>query len=232
MDLGNSWTRQQNNRRIFAKARNDISQETRGLADRLRCSAINLALTLAVVVGLTSCGGVSRSARVEAVSAFTPVVLNSGDVVRLTFTTAPEMNQTQKIRSDGKVSLPQVGQILAAGKTLSQFENEVKSRYRTQLTNTDVVVTLDSAAIEVYVSGSVKSPGKMAFDRPTTVLQAIMQAGGPNPFGNLRSVHLIRISNGVERTQLLDLRPTLAGETTHAFYVKNGDIIQVPQSPF
>jgi polysaccharide biosynthesis/export protein len=189
-------------------------------------------LVALLAAALSSCGGVSRSARVEAVTASTPVVLGPGDVVRITFTTAPEMNQAQKIRADGKVSLPGVGQVTAAGKTLSQLETELKRLYAPQMTNTDVLVTLDSAQIEVYVSGSVKSPGKLTFDRPTTVLQAIMQAGGPNPFGNLRSVHLIRITNGVERTQLVDLRPTLSGRTTQAFYVKNGDIIQVPQSPF
>lgn len=189
-------------------------------------------LVALVALAMTSCTSVSRSARVESVNASTPVVLGPGDVVRISFTTAPEMNQTQKIRSDGKISLPAVGQVKASGITLSQLETMLKRLYAPQLTNTDVLVTLDSAAIEVFVSGSVKSPGKLAFDRPTTILQAIMQAGGPNPFGNLRSVHLIRINNGVESTQLVDLRPTLAGKTTKAFYVKNGDIIQVPQSAF
>ncbi|MFL6414205.1 MAG: polysaccharide biosynthesis/export family protein [Bryobacteraceae bacterium] len=192
-------------------------------------------LALLAILGfiLSACGGgVSRSARVEPVTATTPVVLGPGDSVRVLFTTAPDMNQAQKIRADGKISLVGIGQITAAGKTLSQLETELKRVYAPQMNNTDVLVSLDSAAIEVYVSGSVKSPGKLSFDRPTTLLQAIMQAGGPSPFGNLRSVHLIRITNGVERTQLVDLRPTLAGRTTNAFYVKNGDIIQVPQSPF
>ncbi len=181
---------------------------------------------------LGGCSSVSRSARVEEVNTSTPVVLGPGDVVRISFTTAPELNLAQKIRSDGKISLPAVGQVKASGRSLSQLENELKKLYAPQLTNTDVLVTLDSAAIEVFISGAVKSPGKLAFDRPTSVLQAIMQAGGPTPFGNMRSIHLIRIANGVERTQLVDLRPTLAGRTTNAFYVKNGDIIQVPQSAF
>jgi len=142
------------------------------------------------------------------------------------------MNQAQKIRADGKVSLPQIGEVTASGRTLNQFQNELKAMYKSQLKNTDVVVTLDSAVIEIYVAGAVRSPGKMAFDRPTTILQAIMQAGGGSPFANLRRVQVIRISNSVERTQVLDLRPTLAGRTTRAFYVKNGDIIQVPASAF
>lgn len=194
--------------------------------------ALGAVIALAAVFALSSCAGPSRTAMVDQVATTTPVVLGPGDVIRISFTTAPEMNQGQKIRADGKVSLPAVGQVTAAGKTLAQLESELKRLYSGQITNTDVLVTLDSSAIEVYMSGAVRSPGKLVFDRPTTILQAIMQAGGPNPFGNMRSVRLIRLTNGVQRMQVLDLRPTLVGETTKAFYVKNGDIIQIPQSAF
>jgi len=193
--------------------------------------AVRLCL-LSLVIALCGCQSSPRLGPVEQVGTSTPVSLGPGDVVRISFTTAPELNQAQKIRADGKISLPQVGEVKAAGKTLGQFQSELMAIYRPQLTNTDVLVTLDSGATEVYMSGSVRSPGKLVFDRPTTVLQAIMQAGGPNQFGNLGKVRLIRIANGIQRTQMLDLRPTLAGETTRAYYVKNGDIISVPQSAF
>jgi polysaccharide export outer membrane protein len=160
------------------------------------------------------------------------VILSAGDVVRISFTAAPDFNQTQKIRSDGRISLPQVGEVTAAGKTLARFQNDLKALYSEQIKNTDVVVTLDSAVTQIYLSGSVRSPGKLTFERPTTVLQAIMEAGGINQFGNLRKVHLIRTTNGVQRTQVLDLKPALLGATTKAFYVKNGDIVQVPQTAF
>ena len=210
-------------------------QHPGGIAGSIRARvarALGAVLVLAAAFALSSCAGPSRTARVDQVATTTPVVLGPGDVIRISFTTAPEMNQAQKIRADGKVSLPAVGQVTAAGKTLAQLESELKRLYSGQITNTDVLVTLDSSQIEVYMSGAVRSPGKLVFDRPTTILQAIMQAGGPNPFGNMRSVRLIRLTNGVQRMQVLDLRPTLLGETTKAFYVKNGDIIQIPQSAF
>ena len=122
--------------------------------------------------------------------------------------------------------------MVAAGKTLAQFESQLKAVYQDEIKNTDVVVTLDSASIQIYVTGAVRNPGKLIFDRPMTILQAVMEAGGPNQFGNLRRVHLIRTTRGVHRTQVVDLRPALAGEPTNAMYVKNGDILQVPQSPF
>lgn len=162
----------------------------------------------------------------------TRVTLAPGDVIKLTFSGAPEINQTQKIQADGKLSLPLIGEVKAGGKTLSQLQGELVGTYKEQLKNSDVVVSLESSVTNVFISGAVNKPGKVAFDRPTTVLQAVMEAGGPNQYGNLRRVQLIRLANGVQRTLLLDLRATLNGQTTRASYVRDGDIISVPESAF
>ncbi len=163
----------------------------------------------------------------------TPVTLVAGDVVRLTFPGAPELNQAQKIQTDGKINLPLIGEVEAGGKSIGRLQDELSSRYKPQLQNTEVVVALDSSVTPVIVSGAVGRPGKLFFDRPTTVFQAIMEAGGVNEFGSFGNVHLIRISNGQQRTQFLDLRATLQGTTTtRAIYVKAGDIIYVPERMF
>src|SRR5262249_46932168 len=101
----------------------------------------------------------------------TPVTLSPGDTIKLTFPGSTDLNQSQKIRSDGKVSLPMVGEVMAAGKMVSAFQNELKSLYKSQLRNNDVVVTLESGTATVVVSGFVGKPGKFTFDRPTTVFQ-------------------------------------------------------------
>jgi polysaccharide export outer membrane protein len=160
------------------------------------------------------------------------VTLASGDVLKLTFPGAPELNQSQKIQADGKINLPMIGEVDAAGKNIGSLQNELAMRYKPQLKNTTVVVTLESSVINVVVSGAVNKPAKITFDRPTTVLQAIMEAGGPNEYGSLGNVHLIRLVNGEEHTQKLDLKSTTKGQTTKAFYVRNGDVIYLPQSPF
>jgi len=98
--------------------------------------------------------------------------------------------------------------------------------------NAEVVVTLESAVAQVVVSGAVAKPAKLLFERPTTVFQAIMEAGGLNEYGSFKNVHVIRLIGGRQRTQILDLRPTLSGQATQPFYVKDGDVIYVPPSPF
>ena len=66
----------------------------------------------------------------------------------------------------------------ASGKTVPEFQSELMSMYKPQLRNNELVVTLESGVVNVVVSGYVTKPGKLVFDRPTTVFQAIMEAGG------------------------------------------------------
>jgi len=168
----------------------------------------------------------------EQPTAKTPVNLSPGDTVKLSFVGASELNQSQKIRADGKLSLPLIGEVTAAGKTLVNFQNELIRLYKPQLRNSDVVVTLESGIAQVVVSGAVRKPAKLAFDRPTTVFQAIMEAGGVNEYGSLRKVHLIRVVNGAQLTQVLDLRPMMSGKAISALYVRDGDVIYVPSGMF
>jgi polysaccharide export outer membrane protein len=160
------------------------------------------------------------------------VILASGDVVKLTFSAAPELNQSQKIRVDGKLSLPLVGEVDAAGKTVGQLQGELVQLYKSQLKTPEVTVSLEGSVTTVTVSGSVAKPGRIEFERPTTIFQAIMEAGGPNEYGNLGHVRLVRTVNGLTKSQVFNLSSMLKGAETKPFYVRDGDIIYVPQSTF
>jgi polysaccharide biosynthesis/export protein len=162
----------------------------------------------------------------------TAVTLVAGDVIKLTFPGAPELNQSQKIRTDGKVNLPLIGEVDASGKTVRSLERELVERYKSELKTSTVIVTLESSVTEVRISGAVGKPGKLTFERPTTVFQAIMEAGGVSDFGSLRNVHIVRLVNGQQRTQVLDLRPITSGQPTKPYYVRDGDVIYVPRSLF
>jgi protein involved in polysaccharide export with SLBB domain len=99
-----------------------------------------------------------------------------------------------------------------------------------------VLVTLESGVTMVYMAGAVSRPGKLVFDRPTTILQAIAEAGGANAFGSLKKVRIVRLENGQQLVQTVDLRSAtkgaIKGPVTGPFYVRDGDIITVPQAAF
>jgi len=146
----------------------------------------------------------------------TAVRLSPGDVIKLSFAEESDLDQTQKIRRDGKISLPFLGEVTAAGKRVIDFQRELVRRYEDQLDNPEVLVTLEHAAGDVIVSGFVNKPGTITFDRPMTVYQVIMEAGGATDYGSLSNVHLTRMINGEQRTEVINLRPTV-----HDFAMSN-----------
>src|SRR5215468_745602 len=139
--------------------------------------------------------------------AHAPAELTVGDVVKITFPAAPELNQSQKIGTDGTLSLPLVGQVHAAGKTPGELERELASLYKPQLQDSEVTVAVEARAIPVVISGAVQKPGKIIFERPATMLEAIMEAGGFTPEADLKKVSVIRIVKGEHYSQVFDLRP-------------------------
>jgi protein involved in polysaccharide export with SLBB domain len=95
-----------------------------------------------------------------------------------------------------------------------------------------VLVTLENGLAGVIVSGFANKPGTFSFDRPTTVFQAIMEAGGVSDYGSPSNVHLTRIINGEQRTETLNLKPAIRGQPMTPKYVQDGDVIYISRSLF
>ena len=162
----------------------------------------------------------------------TAVRLSPGDTIKVAYADETVPDQTQKIRRDGKVSLPLIGEVTAAGKRVIDFQHELVSRYEGKLENNEVLVTLENGMATVIVSGFANKPGPVTFDRPTTVYQAIMLAGGVSDYGSLSNIHLTRIIDGVQQTESINLRSSIRGQPTQPKYVQDGDVIYISRSFF
>jgi polysaccharide biosynthesis/export protein len=189
----------------------------------------NTWLKLAALILLLGNGCQSPQKKPTQLTGRTPSYLVAGDIVKISFPAAPELNQTQKIGSDGVLSLPLIGEVNASGKTVGELQVELARLYKPQLQDNEVLVSLDTRAVPVVVSGAVQKPGKIIFERPATVLEAIMEAGGFTPEADLKKVSLIRIVKGEHETQLVDLRAVLKGQPIPAIYCSGGDVIYVPE---
>src|SRR6266481_3520697 len=98
----------------------------------------------------------------------TAVRLSPGDVIKASYADESIPDQTQKIRRDGKLSLPLIGEVTAAGKRVIDFQHELVRRYEGELENSEVLVTLENGTATVTVSGFANKAGVYPFDRPTT----------------------------------------------------------------
>ncbi len=159
-----------------------------------------------------------------------PILLREGDVLKTTLPGAPNLNTTQQIRRDGKITLPLVGDVFAAGKTRQELEAELLDLYKPQLVTKEVTVTVESSSFDVYVTGAVLRPGKVISSRPLTALEAIMEAGGPDySRANLKSVVITRTSKDHVEHFKLNLKRTLYEDSNEPFYLKPYDIVFVPE---
>lgn len=155
-------------------------------------------------------------------------VLYPGDEIEVATPTAPELTRTLRIGPDGRVSLPLIGQVMAADRTLFELESDVSAALSTQLQRPVVEVTLRQAGpLRVWVDGEVRTPGVYDMSGDIDAYQAIIQAGGFLPTAKPTQVALIRRGPGGRRMmRVLDLRPR-RGEIVA---LRRGDILFVPRS--
>ncbi len=165
-------------------------------------------------------------------SAISPqaVTLREGDVLKITFPGAPNLDTTQAIRADGKLVLPVVGEITVAGMTPTELEKDLINRYSSQLLSKEVRVAVELSSFVVYVTGAVLRPGKITSNRSLSALEAIMEAGGPDySKANLKAVTVTRLEEGRFKTYTLNLKLALDGKQVGPFPLKPSDIVKVPE---
>jgi polysaccharide export outer membrane protein len=203
-------------------------------AYRKRASSLSCCLFAFLVLAALTCGGCQTPTQAlpNPPGPKTAVRLSPGDTIKVSYADEAVPDQTQRIRRDGKVSLPFIGEVTAAGKRTMDFQKEIVSLNEKQLEDSEVLVTLENGTASVIVSGFANRPGKIDFDRPKTVYQAIMEAGGVSDYGSARNVHLTRVIDGEQRTEIVNLRPAIRGEPTKPKYVQDGDVIYISRSWF
>jgi polysaccharide export outer membrane protein len=151
--------------------------------------------------------------------------LAPGDEIRVVFSGAPDLNTQQKIQPTGKVSLPIIGEITAVGRSVTSLQEQLTTLYQPHLQDSTVMVSLAGTAAGVYVSGAVQRPGKIPLDRPLTVLEAVMEAGGFAPMANPKQVVVVRTKDGISNNYVLNLHQALNGTESTPFYVRPYDVI-------
>ena len=160
-------------------------------------------------------------------SAFT---LREGDTLKITFPGSPNLNNIQQIRTDGKITLPLIGEVQAAGLTPIDLQQKLMNLYAPQLSSKEVTVEVQNSSFPIYVTGAVLRPGKITSDHPMTALEAIMEAGGFDyTKANTKAVVVIRQEGSQTKRYNLNLKLAMEGKINEPFYLKPSDIIYVPE---
>lgn len=154
--------------------------------------------------------------------------LVTGDKLRVEVYKDPQLSQQLQIRPDGKITLPLVGDIPAAGKTSYELRDNIVASLKEYISNPVVtVIVVETMPQVVYVVGEVNSPGAQPIHGQITVLQALAGAGGFKDFAKKKDIRIQRPTpNGITVLRF-NYNDAVNGRSKPIF-VQPGDTIIVP----
>lgn len=120
-------------------------------------------------------------------------VIGNDDLLAISVWKEPDISRSILVRSEGKVSLPLVGEVVAAGQTPLQLEHEITSRLKNYITDPQVTVMVQQTNSEKYnILGEVAKPGAYPLTATTTIVDAIANAGGFRDFAKKKAIYILR----------------------------------------
>ncbi len=160
-------------------------------------------------------------------------VFHSGDTFDVKFFYNPELNETVKVRPDGRISLQLVQDVQAASLTPTELVSLLKKKYAAHIRDPEISVIVRSFdANRVYVDGQVGRPGMVEMSDGMTIMDAVASARGLRDTARRSEVLLIR-RNGLKRPFVysIDLDAAMSGEDiAQNVVLKPYDIVYVPKS--
>jgi polysaccharide biosynthesis/export protein len=120
-------------------------------------------------------------------------VIGNDDVLAINVWKEPDISRSIPVRSDGKISLPLVGEVQAAGRTPLKLEVEIASRLKNYISEPEVTVIVQQINSQKFnILGQVNRPGTFVIANSLTVLDAIALAGGFRDFAKQKSIYVLR----------------------------------------
>ena len=157
-------------------------------------------------------------------------VIGPDDVLTIVFWREKDMSTEVGVRPDGKISLPLLNDVQAAGLTPDQLRvalTEAASKFIEEPTVSVVVKQINSR--KVFITGQVGKQGPYPLGGPTTVLQLISMAGGVAEYADSKNITILRTENGRAVTYKFNYKEVSKGRNLKQnIELKPGDTIIVP----
>jgi len=152
------------------------------------------------------------------------------DLLRIDVWKEPEITRTVPVRPDGKISLPLLNDVQAAGLTPMELSGVIGDGLKKYITNPQVTVTVSEInSRRVYVSGEVVRAGAFPLLPNMTVLQALSSSGGFSQFAKLKSIYVLRVEEGKQVKHPFNYKDVVSGKAPEQnILLQPGDVIVVP----
>ncbi len=143
-------------------------------------------------------------------------IIGNGDVLAISVWKQPDLSRSVPVRSDGRISLPLIGELKATGQTPLKLEEEITAKFQPFLAEPEVTVIVEQINSEKFnVLGRVAKPGSYSLVNPTTVLDAIALAGGCRDFAKHKAIYILRRNpDGSESKLPFNYQDVIKGKNT------------------
>jgi len=210
--------------------------EMRNLAIRIAILILVAAASIAAQ-GQSDLAPTDKSAPVAAVSAppaaslpaESDYVIGADDTLHISVWKEPDLSETLPVRPDGKISMPLLGDVSAAGMTPTALGDSITVKLKKFIADPRVTVVVTAMnSRRVFVSGEVTHPGAMPLLPHMTVLQALASAGFTQ-FAKLKDVYLLRTVNGTQTKIPFNYKDVVKGRHPEQnIALQPGDTVVVP----
>lgn len=204
----------------------------------MRKVSILVQILLLVLLGACSSSKSVAPPPVADAQVLSEYLIGVGDALQISVWRNPELSLAVPVRPDGKVSMPLIGDIMAANLTATQLSaNIVKSLsgYVKSPQVTVIVANPSSSDFQrrVRITGAVRSPQSIPYREGMTVLDLVLLAGGPNEFASSNKAKLYRKINGELKVYPVKLDDLINdGEIETNYPLQPSDIVTVPERAF
>jgi polysaccharide biosynthesis/export protein len=156
-------------------------------------------------------------------------VIGADDMLHISVWKEPDLTETLPVRPDGKISMPLLNDVVAAGLTPGELADSINIKLKKYISDPRVTVVVTAMnSQKIYVMGEVTHTGPMALQPKMTVLQALATAGFTQ-FANTKGIYVLRMDNGKQQKIPVNYRALIKGEAIDQNLVlKPGDTVVVP----
>lgn len=158
-------------------------------------------------------------------------VIGANDVLAISVWKEPDVSRSVPVRSDGKISLPLVGELQAGGQTPRQLEQEIAKRLQNFISEPEVtVIVSESKSQKINILGMVSRPGTYLLTGSTTILDSVAMAGGFKDFAKQKSMYVLRTApDGTQKRIPFNYKDAIKGKNPEQnIKLQAGDTVVVP----
>jgi len=158
-------------------------------------------------------------------------ILGVGDTIEISVYRQEDLQKTVKIDNSGRIMLPLIGDVQAAGVGIFKLRDEIKEKLSKYLIDPQVLVAISTVQSQkIMVLGEVNNPGIFTLDTDIGILEAISKAGGTTKDAKIANVLIIRRGQGKPDVMSLNLKKVFkGGDISQNLLLQNGDIVYLPR---